>query len=189
MNAERLRKRWRAWLRAAHRDLGYLAVGLTCIYALSGLAINHIEDVDPNFKEVTEVYQLDNLPSGKAAALAKVLAALEIEAVPTDSLLESGTLEVFFPRREIKADLATGRVVDTAEKPRFFFRVANWLHYNRGKRAWTFIADGYAVFLLFLALSGPFMLKGKKGLWGRGGILIGLGVLLPVLYVTLSGGP
>ena len=37
-----LKKRWRGWLRAVHRDFGYLAVGFTLIYAVSGIAINHI---------------------------------------------------------------------------------------------------------------------------------------------------
>jgi len=36
-----IKKRWRSWLRAVHRDFGYLAVGFTIIYAVSGLAINH----------------------------------------------------------------------------------------------------------------------------------------------------
>jgi hypothetical protein len=43
--------------------------------------------------------------------------------------------------------------------------------------------------LLFLALSGMFMIKGKKGLIGRGAILVVLGAAVPILYVTLSGGP
>src|SRR3989442_15423660 len=49
-----IRKRWRAWLRAIHRDIGYLAVGFTMIYALSGIAMNHIDDWDPNF-HATEI--------------------------------------------------------------------------------------------------------------------------------------
>ena len=40
----RIKKRWRAWLRAVHRDFGYLAIGFTVIYATSGIAQNHIED-------------------------------------------------------------------------------------------------------------------------------------------------
>src|SRR5690606_41194055 len=44
--------RWRPWLRAIHRDVGYLAVGLTFVYALSGLAVNHIQDWDPNFTPI-----------------------------------------------------------------------------------------------------------------------------------------
>src|SRR5256885_15484666 len=51
-----IRKRWRAWLRAIHRDIGYLAVGFTVIYALSGIAMNHIDDWDPNF-HATEITQ------------------------------------------------------------------------------------------------------------------------------------
>ena len=43
--------RWRPALRALHRDFGYLVVGLTIIYAVSGLAVNHIADWDPNFVE------------------------------------------------------------------------------------------------------------------------------------------
>src|ERR1700733_12468822 len=39
-----IKKRWRAWLRAVHRDCGYLAIGFTVIYAVSGIAQNHIED-------------------------------------------------------------------------------------------------------------------------------------------------
>ena len=42
--AAAIRKRWRAWLRAIHRDVGYLAVGFTIIYAVSGIAINHRGD-------------------------------------------------------------------------------------------------------------------------------------------------
>src|SRR5262245_1888964 len=39
-----IKKRWRAWLRAIHRDVGYAAIGFTVIYAVSGIAQNHIED-------------------------------------------------------------------------------------------------------------------------------------------------
>jgi hypothetical protein len=51
------------------------------------------------------------------------------------------------------------------------------------------VADGYAGFLLFLATSGLFMLAGRKGLLGRGAVLVTLGAAVPFLYVVLSGGP
>ena len=41
-----------------HRDLGYLAVGLTVVYALSGLAVNHIADWDPNFVDYERTHEL-----------------------------------------------------------------------------------------------------------------------------------
>ena len=32
-----------------HRDLGYLFVGMIIVYALSGIAINHRKDWNPNY--------------------------------------------------------------------------------------------------------------------------------------------
>jgi len=186
-----LRKRWRAWLRALHRDAGYIAVGLTFIYAASGLAINHIGQWDPNFKTVVARHQLAGpLPADEKAAVRQVLAQLDVEEEVRDGYWESdGSLQISTDERTVVVDPKTLVAVEKSEKPRFFLRLANWLHYNRGKAAWTFIADGYAVFLLFLATSGMFMLKGRKGLLGRGGVLILLGAAVPFFYVHYSGGP
>ena len=96
-------------------------------------------------------------------------------------------LEVIFDKRSLHVNTATGHVVDEGKKPRFILHVANWLHLNRGKKAWTYFADGYAAALLVLAMSGMFMIAGKKGLIGRGAILVTLGIAIPVLYVTFSG--
>jgi hypothetical protein len=75
-------RRWRPWLRALHRDLGYLAVGLTFVYALSGLAVNHIADWDPNFDNYErELRVATPLPAEDAAAAAYVLKELSLEAV------------------------------------------------------------------------------------------------------------
>jgi hypothetical protein len=169
-----------------------LIVGLTFVYALSGLAINHIGQFDPNFKVVTTEHDLTVSPprdDAEAAARA-VLAQLGIDAEPRDSLFEEdGRLEIYFDQRTIVVDLDQRRIHDRREQPRFFLRVANWLHYNRGKAAWTYVADGFALLLLFAATSGMFMLKGRKGLIGRGAILILLGASVPILYVHFSGGP
>jgi hypothetical protein len=192
--AARSRKRfpWRSWLRALHRDAGYLIVGLTVIYALSGLAVNHIDDWNANFVDYERTHQLPApLPSDDdAAASAAVLTALGIEEQPSEIFrLSDEELEILLDERTLTVTLASGAVHDVGRDSRFFFRVANWLHLNRGKKAWTYIADGYAVFLLFAAVSGMFMLPGRKGLLGRGGILIALGALVPILYLALSGGP
>lgn len=186
-----LRKRWRAWLRALHRDAGYAAVGLTFVYAMSGIAINHIGQWDPNFKSVVTHHQLQQkLPADEKAAAAQVMKELEIGEGLRDGYYDTdGTLLVTTDERTVVVDPKTLGATEKSEKPRFFLRLANWLHYNRGKSAWTYIADGYAVFLLFLATSGLFMLKGKKGLVGRGAVLVTIGASVPLLYVHFSGGP
>jgi uncharacterized protein len=187
----RKRFHFRPWLRALHRDVGYFAVGLTFIYALSGLAVNHIADWDPNFRQLERTHELGAPLRGTDAQVsAQVLGKLGISDIPQEVYRASEQrLEVVFDKRTLHVDTSTGRVLEEGQEARWFLRVANWLHLNRGKKAWTIVADGYAVFLLFLATSGLFMIPGRKGLLGRGAIVVLAGALVPILYVTLSGGP
>lgn len=115
---------------------------------------------------------------------------LEISGEPQEVYRASEEqLDVVFDKRTLHVNPATGRVLDEGQEPRFLLRVANWLHLNRGKKAWTYVADTYAAGLLVLALTGVFMLPGRRGLLGRGGVWLAIGVLVPVLYVHFSGGP
>jgi len=41
--------KWRKWNRAIHRDLGYFFFAMSVIYGISGIAINHISDWNPNY--------------------------------------------------------------------------------------------------------------------------------------------
>jgi len=187
-----IRKRWRAWLRAIHRDVGYLAVGLTFVYALSGIAINHLGEWDPNFKSVVTTKQMKGPYSADEAELTASIVShlslneeeLQASYYDTDTVFELSLADAI-----VRLDTSNGQLKVVSEKPRFFLRAANWLHYNRGKSAWTYVADGYAFLLLYLAVSGAFMLKGRKGFVGRGAILIFIGAAVPIAYVQLASGP
>lgn len=182
---------FRQLIRVVHADLGNFAVGLTFIYALSGLAVNHIADWDPSFESYERTHELGGPIAGDDQAVAAaVMKRLEIPGEPQEVYRTSETqLDVVFDKRTLHVNPATGRVLDEGQEPRFLLRVANWLHLNRGKKAWTYVADTYAVGLLVLALTGIFMLPGRRGLLGRGGVWLAIGVLVPVLYVHFSGGP
>ena len=39
----------RRLIRLLHRDIGYIAFGLTIIYSISGIAVNHVSDWNPNY--------------------------------------------------------------------------------------------------------------------------------------------
>ncbi len=188
--AATLRKRWRGWLRAIHRDIGYLAVGFTVIYALSGIAMNHIADWDPNFHASEATRTIAPIPDDvdDAEAVRRIATAAGLTGTPTD---------VFRAGDEVRLTYASGSTVtaigDTLtiqdRRDRFFFRVADWLHATRGKAVWKYIADAYAVLLLYLAISGVFMIKGRLGLRWRGITLITIGLAVPLGYIVLSGGP
>lgn len=183
------RLKWRPWMRAMHRDLGYIAVGLTLVYALSGLALNHIADWDSNFSSFTRTHQV-TLTQGDEVGSA--LRALDIDETPTQ-IERYGTARIDVTLTERRSTLhinpQTGQVVEEGSEPRFLLRVLNWLHLNRGKAAWTLIADAFAGVLVFLAISGVLMIPGRQGIKGRGAWLVSAGVVVPLLYVILSGGP
>ncbi len=186
-----IKKRWRGWLRAIHRDFGYLAVGFTLIYALSGIAINHIKDWDPNFHATERSLTIAPIPAEASDddAVKRVTDATGT-GKPDDVFRAGDELRLgYSDGTQVTAIGDTGQVTVQQRSPRFFLRVANWLHYNRGKQAWTYLADIYAVMLLYLAISGIFMIKGRLGLRWRGAILIGLGIAVPATYVIVSGGP
>jgi hypothetical protein len=181
---------FRKYNRAIHRDLGHVAVGLTVVYALSGLAVNHINDWEPNYKTFEEVHELGGPVSGSDEEIAKsVMARLKVDETPRDTFHEGDEIQVVFDKHTLHINPKTGHVLDEGQRSRFFLRLANWLHLNRGKRAWTYVADAYAIGLLALALGGVLMYPGRMGIFGRGGIFLLIGIAIPVLYVTLSGGP
>jgi uncharacterized protein len=185
----RRRFQWRAWLRALHRDIGYTAVGLTFVYAVSGIAVNHVASWDPNFQSATMTHELGTpLPADDDAAKALVFDKLGIKDPPRELYREGDSLEILFEHRTLHIATATGHIVDEGQKARFFVRAANWLHLNRGKKAWTYFADSYAAGLLFLATSGLFMIAGKKGLLGRGMFFVAAGIAIPVVYLALVQG-
>ena len=60
---------------ATHRDVGYFFAGLTVIYAISGVAVNHIDDWNPNYVISTEARSVGQLPAGANEVVAEVEAA------------------------------------------------------------------------------------------------------------------
>jgi hypothetical protein len=164
-----IRKRWRAWLRAVHRDIGYLAVGFTVIYALSGIAMNHIDDWDPNFhaSEITQKIApiADDLSDGEATR--RLATAAGITGTPDDLYRAGDEVRLTYGNGTRLTAIGDTLTVQR-RRDRMFFRVADWLHATRGKQAWKYIADAYATLLLYLAVSGIFMIKGRLGLRWRG---------------------
>ena len=58
------------------------------------------------------------------------------------------------------------------------------LHYNPG-RLWTYFADAFGIAMILITITGLAMLKGKNGLWGKGGIEFGIGILIPVIILLV----
>ena len=179
---------WRPWVRAIHRDTGYVAVGLTLVYALSGLAVNHVSTWDPSFVSRQRSVDLPVPIAGDTdAEIARtILEALQVEGPPNDIFRNQDELQLTLDRHTVVVNMRTGHVDDEEQVPRVFFSAVNWLHLNRSKQAWTWFADAYALALIYLALSGLFMIPGRKGLRGRGAVLALVGGAIPLLYLAVA---
>jgi hypothetical protein len=173
---------------ATHRDLGYFFAGITVIYAISGIAVNHVADWNPNYSLETTTHQLEPraglAPPEVAAAVASALA---IDGEPNATVpTRPGEVRVFYDQRTLIVSLEDGRVVDEHASTRPGLYEMNYLHLNHGKGFWTWYADLYAVGLLILAVTGIFIIPGKKGLGGRGRWLLIAGIAIPLLYLVFG---
>jgi uncharacterized protein len=178
---------WRKLFRALHRDLGYVAVSLTLAYALSGLAVNHIDDWNPSYRFAERAVDLGPIPGGTLAETEAFIVerlALDRASVRGHFQETEHELRVFLTdAQEARVDLRTGRgQLKTLSKRPVLFEV-NALHLNNLKGVWTWVADLFAIALIVLAITGVTMMKGDRGITGRGKYFIAAGLAVPVGFV------
>jgi len=176
--------RWRHLFRVVHRDIGYVCVALTLAYGLSGLAVNHIEDWNPNYKFAQRDIDLGPLPAGELADQARFVVttlALDPRAVRGHFAETATTLKVFLDGgQEAVVDTRTGKGTLKVVTTRAVLFEVNSLHLNNLKGAWTYVADLFAIALMLLAITGAVMMKGDRGIAGRGKYFIGAGLAIPI---------
>jgi uncharacterized protein len=172
------------WL---HREFGFAAAGLTLIYAISGVAVNHTHHWNPSYQQTVTRFTIQPVGMGVTEEISpKVTAQLPLTE-PVKSVWRSAPdeLRVIIENGTYDVGLRTGEVVATLLAPRPVLNELNFLHLNKGKGLWTWVADIYAVVLAALVVTGLVLVKGAKGLAGRGGLLAGLGLALPIVYLLL----
>lgn len=183
--------KWRKWNRWLHRELGYIFFGMTIIYGISGIALNHgvAKHWTPSHVSKSEVFE--NIQSAVRAEVDKsyVLKILETTGeresfkqyyMPSDS-----SLMIYLRGGHINVDLSSGIAYVTKVRNRRVFREINYLHYNKPKKLWMWFSDLYGLSLVLLAVSGLFMVRGKKGITGQGAVLVIIGLLIPIIFLTL----
>jgi hypothetical protein len=171
-------------LRIVHRDLGFAVVGVSLIYGISGIYLNHLDGKDPAYRTEERSLQLsvgldEKQLSDVWNADAELPPLKRVFRIDEDHfrLMLDGGVAVY--------SSADGRADYERHTRREFVYWINRLHYNKVK-GWSPVADFFAGSVLFLAVSGMFIVRGKSGLAGRGKWYLLAGLLVPVLYVLLT---
>ncbi len=179
---------WFKLNRAAHRDIGYFCIGMTIIFAVSGIAVNHIDDFNPNYAVSYEQIELPGLSQYHEDKIQEVvLAALPFEFELRTVFWQSPEQLKLFGQNDINitADLTAETLSVERIEQRLILSTFNALHLNELKGPWTYFSDLYAIMLLFLASSALFMVKGKKGVWSKRGLFVVAGIVMPVIFVLV----
>jgi len=174
--------------RITHRDIGYLIAGLTIIYAVSGIALNHKHDWNPNYiiedRGFTTRVKITRETISKETAL-EILERIPGELEYKTYYFPSGNiLTIFIDGGSVRINTKTGEgTVEKISKRPLFYQM-NFLHYNPGKW-WKYFSDIYCVALILVTITGLFLVKGRNGITRRGAILTAIGIILPLLFLFI----
>ncbi|MBB5347814.1 PepSY-associated TM helix domain-containing protein [Desulfoprunum benzoelyticum] len=179
---------WRRINHVLHRDIGYICIGLTIIYAISGVVVNHTSHgFNPSYTIEKTTAEVSPLPQGNepsSAYVAQVLRELgETAGLKNVAMLSPQTIRIFVEGNTIDVDLGSGKVLQEKVTRRPLLFEMNYLHLNKAKGLWTWLADIYAIALLIVAVTGMLMIR-RATRW-RGIILTGTGFLIPFLYLLI----
>lgn len=180
--------KWRRLILALHRDLGYFFTGVLLLYCVSGLAVNHVDDWNPNFVVEHREVTLD-LPSERSQVTEEaVVAALqplgESENLRGFDFPSSRRVKIYLKDGSVVARLSDGRGEYESIRRRPLLYEANALHLNPAKW-WKFFSDVFAVGLIVIAITGLCIARGRQGLAGRGKWLVGAGLVAPLAAMLM----
>ncbi|WP_169308310.1 PepSY-associated TM helix domain-containing protein [Ferrimonas aestuarii] len=182
---------WYRLNRTLHRDVGYFCIGFAIIFAVSGIAVNHVADWNPNYAVEQQVQAVDDrgwitLEDGQIAQNMLKTFALQ-QPVKSTFWKSQYKFEVFLDGGDaLQWDRKASQVTYADVEPRVILQALNRLHLNETRNAWVYFSDMFAGMLIFLALSALFMVKGKHGpKKPKSMILMGLGVVIPIFFLLI----
>ena len=179
----------RKWSRIIHRDLSFFFSGVIIIYAISGFVLNHKKDFNSDYSIKTYDFNIEgNYPLlqdnfTKDRVLNILQPYKEADNYTKHYFPDNESMKVFLKGgSSLVVDLTNGNALYEQVRMRPVISKFNWLHYNPNKW-WTVFSDIFALSLITITLTGLIMIRGKKGLWGRGGIELAIGIIIPLLFI------
>lgn len=173
---------------ATHRDLGYFFSSLILVYCISGIALNHVDEWNPDFIlnkktiKLERAYGANEINEKQVTAFGKLVGEEnhKVFDFPTADQVKiyykDASLHVYLEKKEAVYE-------QVAKRPVFY--QSNVIHRNSLK-GWKWASDIFALLLIVVNITGLFILKGKHGITGRGKWLIAAGTVPPTLAIIIQ---
>ena len=170
-----------------HRDLGYFFTVLIIIYSISGIALNHIDDWNPDFIIEKDTVSIPTSFSIENLSDSEILKICSLVGQSSYKLYDSPThdrVKIYFADASLNIDFSKHLGYYEVISKRMLFYEVNVLHRNSLK-TWKWFSDIFAVMLIIISVTGLFVLKGKNGLKRRGKWFLLAGLLPPLIAIII----
>ena len=174
-------------LRLIHRYLSFLCSGILMIYLLSGFLLNHqrefkfmrqkVEktvDVQPEILAGVDFESQDDIKA-LMSELSCDSSDYKKHRISKDKVSIQGKNQLSIV---IDLEKKTAEIKQIHRPP--FLTALNTLHHNPGK-IWTYTSDVCLILLITVVITGLLIVPGKKGIAGIGGVLLIIGILIPLI--------
>lgn len=172
---------------ATHRDLGYFFTVLIILYCFSGLALNHVDDWNPDFiihkedVQLPKAYTRAEITGETIQQFGQLVGESDYKVYDFPT---TDQVKIYYDNASLHLHLAERKgIYESVSRKPLFYQV-NVLHRNSLK-GWKWAADVLAVMLILMSVTGLFVLKGKHGIKGRGKWLIAAGCLPPLIALLI----
>ncbi len=174
---------WRRINNIIHRYLGYACVGLTLVYAVSGIALNHAHNFNPDYAVKVRSMPVETPGRGVSLDYFRGLGEKAGLTGRIKGIIPAGDRiwRVVFDGATVTVDLGGKKMEIREKRPRPILRPLNFLHLNQPRAAWTLCADLYCLSLVLLAVTGLLVRPGAAR--GASGLVLLAGILVPLAFL------
>lgn len=161
-------------MRSLHRDIGFIVLGLTIIYSLSGIVLIYRDSDFLKSEKIIEVQLPPNLNELELSSKLRIRNLKITERTDSLYIFKTG-----------KYNHLSGQVTYSKTSLPSFIDKFNRLHKSSSKSTVHWAATIYGVLLFFLAISSLLMFKPKSKLFKRGIVLSLTGLILAIILLFI----
>lgn len=162
------------YMRALHRDIGFLFIGFTLIFCISGILLIF---KDTDFLKKERIVEKTMSPNMVSSDLGKALHLKEFKVLKEESGI------VYF--NEGTYNKTTGHIsYKSKELPSFLSKLTD-IHKSSSKNIVHWFTLVYGITLLFLAISSFWMFKLKTKMFRRGIVFAFVGLVIAAIVMIM----